>query len=62
MLRSLKNLTSIGMLYYDKLKNLITEIIREFNSKFKDFDILKHKLELFINLMTIDISVQNSRF
>ncbi|XP_022176350.1 general transcription factor II-I repeat domain-containing protein 2B-like [Myzus persicae] len=50
---------NIGQQFYEDLKKLITE----FNSRFKDFYILKPKFELFSsNPMTVDISVQPPDF
>lgn len=45
-----------------EFKNIITELISEFNSRFKDFYILKPKFELFNNPMTVDISLQPPDF
>jgi len=42
--------------------SVLKELITEFNSRFKDFYILKPKFDLFNNPMTVDISIQPSDF
>lgn len=45
-----------------EFKNIITELITKYNLRFKDFNLLKSKFDLFTNPMIVDISEQPPDF